>query len=107
MKTKTSEMHSHIQSKRPKYVPERTCIACRHTSGKRELIRLVSLDGVIEVDTKGKKPGRGIYLCANRQCWDAGLKGNRLEYGLRTRLNAENRKSLTEYGNCLPEKEIN
>jgi uncharacterized protein len=96
-----------MYSKRPKYVPERTCIACRRTSGKRELIRLVYVNSAVEVDPKGKKPGRGVYLCANRQCWDVGLKGNRLEYGLRTKLSAENRQSLSEYGNCLPEKENN
>jgi hypothetical protein len=33
-----------------------------------------------------------------------GLKGNRLEYALRTGLILENRQALVEYGKSLPKK---
>ena len=93
------------QPRRVKHVPERTCVACRRTEGKRGLVRLVNNGGSVDVDPKGKMPGRGVYLCANRQCWDAGLKGNRVEYGLRVKISSENRLLLAEYGETLPEKE--
>ena len=87
-----------------RHVPERSCIACREKGAKRELIRLVSCAGVVEIDHKGKKAGRGAYLCPIRECWDIGLKGNRLEHALRTELILENRQALIEYGKSLPKK---
>lgn len=86
-------------------MPQRTCIACRGTKGKRELIRLVASPGGVEIDPKGKKTGRGVYLCPVSGCWERGLKNNRIEFGLRTKLSTENRQSLVEYGRRLPEKE--
>jgi predicted RNA-binding protein YlxR (DUF448 family) len=103
---KTSKVDK-IQLKRQKNTAERTCAACRRVAVKRELVRLVNSNGSIEVDLKGKKAGRGIYLCPNRKCWETGLKGNRIEFGLRTKLSTENRQSLLEYGISLSEKEDN
>ncbi len=105
MKMKISKNNNISQPLKLKHVPLRTCIACRQTAGKRELIRLVCSDAGVEVDIKGRKPGRGVYLCAKRKCWENGLKGNRIEFGLRTKLSADNRQSLLEYGKALPEKE--
>lgn len=94
-----------IQVKQHKYVPERTCVACRHTTAKRDLIRLICSDGVVEVDINGKKNGRGVYLCPRKECWDAGLKGNRIEHGLRTILSPIAKQSLSEYARNLLQKE--
>ena len=85
-----------------KHIPQRTCVACRKVDAKRELIRLVRLsDGSVEVDTSGKKTGRGAYLCRAQGCWEAGLKGGRLEYTLRTTLTQDNRKKLITQGEDL------
>lgn len=66
---------------------------------KRELIRLVRIsDGSIEVDTGGKRAGRGAYLCQAQDCWEIGLKGSRLERALRTTLTQDNRGLLDRYG---------
>ena len=82
-----------------KHIPQRTCIACRRVRPKRELIRLVRIsDGNVEVDTSGKKAGRGAYLCRARECWETGLKSNRLEHTLRTSITQENRERLVRYG---------
>lgn len=78
---------------------------CRGKRAKRELIRLVHNAGDIKIDPKGKQAGRGAYLCPVRECWEAGLKNNRVEYALRTKLTLENRKVLTEFGNSLPRRE--
>jgi predicted RNA-binding protein YlxR (DUF448 family) len=88
---------------RQRHMPERSCIACREKGAKKELIRLVSHAGVVEIDYKGKKAGRGAYLCPIRECWDIGLKGNRLEHALRIEI-LENRQALIEYGKSLPKK---
>ncbi len=89
---------------RQKHIPTRSCVACREKKTKRELIRLVGKDGVVEIDPRGKKAGRGVYLCPFSECWEGGLKGNRLEYALRTRLALENRQTLLQYGRSLPKK---
>ena len=60
---------------RRKHVPLRTCVACRASAAKRELIRIVRTpEGTIEVDFKGKRAGRGAYLCRRQECWDAALR---------------------------------
>ena len=92
---------------RQRHVPERSCVACREKRAKRKLIRLVCRDGVVKIDDKGKETGRGAYLCPIRECWDTGLKGNRLDYALRTEMILENRQALVEYGKSLPKKEEN
>ncbi len=83
-------------------IPERSCVACREPKAKRDLVRLVSSTGTVEIDPRGKKTGRGAYLCPVRECWETGLKRNRLEYALRTKLTMENRQALVQYGNSLP-----
>jgi len=57
------------------------------------------------MDYKGGRAGRGAYLCPASECWEKGLKGNRLEYALRTKLTSENRQALLEYGKSLQERE--
>lgn len=77
-------------------------MACRKVDTKRELIRLVRVsDSSVEVDTSGKKAGRGAYLCRAPECWEIGLKGGRLDYTLRTTLTQNNREQLTKYGQTI------
>jgi len=82
-----------------KHIPQRTCVACRKVKTKRELIRLVRIsNGNVEIDLSGKKAGRGTYLCQSPECWEVGLKRDRLEHNLRTTLTQENRQQLIKYG---------
>ena len=90
-----------------KHIPRRTCLACRQLKIKPELIRLVRLsNGIVEVDTSGKKAGRGAYLCWSPRCWEIGLKGGRLEHTLRTRLSGDNREQLIRFGEDLLQGEV-
>lgn len=85
-----------------KSTPQRTCVACRRTVPKREMVRLVlTPDGIVEVDTTGKKAGRGAYLCAVIECWNTGIKGGRLERALRATLSEDNCTQLIDYGSNL------
>lgn len=91
-------MEKKVTNSTRKHVPLRTCIACREVKPKRELLRIVcTADGTVEVDTSGKKEGRGAYLCRNARCWEAGLKGNRIEHHLKTSLSSDAREELTRY----------
>ena len=74
-------------------------MACRKVRPRRELIRLVRIsEGGVEVDTSGKRAGRGAYLCPAQECWQIGLKGGRLEHALRTSLTQDNREQLISFG---------
>jgi len=85
-----------------KHILQRTCVACRQVKDKRQLIRLVRIsNGGIEVDTGGRKAGRGAYLCRSPQCWRAGLKGSQLGYALRATLTQETKEQLIEFGKDL------
>jgi len=85
-----------------KHIPQRTCVACRKVKAKRELIRVVRVsNGSVEVDTGGKKAGRGAYLCPAQECWETGLKGGRLEHSLRTTLSEDNREQLIKVAEKL------
>lgn len=96
------------QTSRVKYVPQRTCLACRKISSKQELVRLVRIsDGSVEVDAAGKRAGRGAYLCPTHECWEIGLKGRRLEHTLRTNIAQDNRDQLARYGKSLEERPTN
>jgi len=78
-------------------VPLRTCVACRSSRPKRELVRLVrAKTGEIEADSAAKKPGRGAYLCRERACWEKALKGAGLEKALRCSLTQDSRQRLME-----------
>ena len=47
-------------------VPMRTCIGCRQSKDKKELIRVVrNKENQIFVDLTGKQNGRGAYLSAD------------------------------------------
>ncbi len=78
-----------------KHVPQRTCLACRQIRAKRELLRLVrTAEGKIDIDSTGKKAGRGAYLCRSWACWEVGLNGNQLEHALKSRLSPDEREQL-------------
>lgn len=65
--------------KRPKHVPQRTCIACRLKHDKRQLTRIVRTpDGSVVVDPTGKLNGRGAYVCQQLTCWDKITENARL-----------------------------
>jgi predicted RNA-binding protein YlxR (DUF448 family) len=78
-------------------LPQRTCVACRRVRNKRELVRLVrAAGGDIEIDSTGKKEGRGAYICPDRACWEKALKGKQLEISLRGRLTQANRDKIVK-----------
>jgi predicted RNA-binding protein YlxR (DUF448 family) len=91
------------QQKPLKHIPLRTCVACRQTKPKRELLRVVRTpDSHVFIDATGKKSGRGAYLCARLSCWEQALKGKRLEREFEIEILAEDRTALDEYVATLP-----
>lgn len=66
----------------------RTCIGCGSKRPKRELLRIrVDSEGMIRVSSgriNEKYPGRGIYICASRDCIDSVKKKDRISRVLKT-----------------------
>ena len=76
--------------------PIRTCVACGHTDAKKALVRVVRLtDDQVSVDSTGKKPGRGAYLCPQASCLEAVKRNRRLDRALRTKINERGWDELT------------
>jgi len=49
--------------------PQRSCISCRTTRDKKDLLRFVlAPDLTLVPDLLSKLPGRGAYTCLNREC---------------------------------------
>ncbi len=69
--------------KKQRKIPERQCLGCNEHKPKAELIRVVrSPDGEISLDFKGKKSGRGAYICKDKKCLQRARKSRRIEHNL-------------------------
>lgn len=68
------------------HIPIRTCVACRRARPKDELVRIVRRrDGSVVADPSGREPGRGAYICPERDCVAAaeGRGASRVRHALR------------------------
>ncbi|HJM75603.1 MAG TPA: YlxR family protein [Dehalococcoidia bacterium] len=78
--------------------PQRTCVVCREPRDKRDLVRLVrTSEGRVQLDERGRMPGRGAYLCHEGACWRQALEGRSLASALRTVLLADDLAALHAY----------
>ncbi|HEY8738354.1 MAG TPA: YlxR family protein [Candidatus Dormibacteraeota bacterium] len=80
----------------PRPAPRRSCVACRQVKAKRDLVRLVAVDGRILRDDTGRAPGRGAYLCRDAACWTSGERRRALDRALHLHLAAEDWTRLRE-----------
>ncbi|MBA0051868.1 YlxR family protein [Streptomyces sp. AJS327] len=59
---------------RERACPERTCVGCRGRSGKRDLLRVVLVEGRCVPDQRGTLPGRGAYVHPVTTCLELALR---------------------------------
>lgn len=82
---------------KPKKIPMRMCVGCREMKPKKELIRVVrSPEGEVSLDTTGKKPGRGAYVCPDPECLKRSVKQKQLERQLEVHLTPEAANELEQ-----------
>ena len=75
---------------KPKKIPQRQCLGCREMKNKKDLIRVVrSPEGEISLDFRGKKPGRGAYVCPDAGCLAKARKSKALERAFETAIPTE------------------
>lgn len=90
-----------------KRVPLRMCVGCGEMKPKKELVRIVKapdatdengaqIPGAISLDTTGRKPGRGAYICHNLSCLQAAAKARRLERAFSCRIDPAVYEALEE-----------
>jgi len=59
--------------------PQRSCLGCRTTRNKRDLLRFVlAPDRTLVPDLQAKLPGRGAYTCLNKICLMNAAQKNRI-----------------------------
>ncbi len=72
-----------------KKIPMRMCVGCGEMQPKKTLVRIVkSSEGEIHLDTTGKMPGRGAYLCKRLECLEHARRTHRLERSFSCRVDA-------------------
>ena len=88
----------HALQQRPQQAaPKRlgSCIACGTSASKRDLVRIVRTpEGSLQLDTSGKKPGRGAYVCS-LACFEQALRSSKLQRALKTNISQNELESLT------------
>jgi len=78
-----------------KKTPLRMCLGCREMKPKKELVRIVkSPEGEVSMDTVGKKPGRGAYVCYDAKCFKRIIKSNALSRALKSQIPADTMEAL-------------
>lgn len=81
----------------PKKIPLRQCVGCRQRKEKPQLIRVArSPEGEISLDKRGKKPGRGAYVCPDPACLKKAAKSRALDRALEASVPAEVIEALTQ-----------
>jgi uncharacterized protein len=75
---------------KPRKIPLRKCVACQEMMPKRDLIRVVKTpEDEILIDLKGKRSGRGAYLCGKVSCFKLAKKSRALDRALKQTVNPD------------------
>lgn len=78
--------------------PQRTCVACRETEGKRALLRVVrSPEERVALDLTGKRSGRGAYVHSSAACIERALRTGALSRALKAPVPQDLQPQLMEY----------
>ena len=92
-----------LPAQRQRRTPQRTCVGCRTTTARRELVRVVRTpEQAVVVDPTGRRNGRGAYIHADPACWKRALSRDTLGRVLRAALRPEDRAALEAYAASLP-----
>ena len=67
----------------------RTCIACKQSKPKKELMRVVKFGDEIKLDLTGKQNGRGAYVCMDKACVEKLKKQKMLNRAFACEVSAE------------------
>lgn len=79
-------------------IPMRKCVVTQEQFPKQELLRIVlTPEGVVEIDTTGRKNGRGAYISKLESTVAMAQKTRALDRALKTKVPQELYEELTNY----------
>jgi uncharacterized protein len=65
--------------------PMRTCTGCRKGRARDRMIRVTRAgDGAVRIDPIGSAPGRGAYVCPQKDCVERACRSGSLAKALRS-----------------------
>ncbi len=74
MAGRNGSSHDRKQMAGSEHIPKRRCLGCGAHAPKSALARFVTVPGTAERrlvrDDRAKHPGRGLYVCPRRACFD-------------------------------------
>ena len=86
-------------------IPMRKCVGCGEMKSKKEMMRVLKTsEKDFELDTTGKKNGRGAYLCFSKECFEKAVKGKGLERSFKQPIPKEVYDKLEKEMNSLEVK---
>ncbi len=91
------------KGRRPRHIPQRTCVGCREHSAKGDLLRLVRTPDGVFADPSGKMNGRGAYIHANKECLQKAIKGS-LDKALRLSFSEDDGERMQTLSLSLPDE---
>lgn len=75
----------------------RKCVGCGEMKSKKEMLRVIKTpEGLIELDSTGRKNGRGAYICFSKECLLKAVKNRGLERSLKISVPKEVMEKLSE-----------
>ncbi len=75
----------------------RKCIGCMESKPKKELVRIVAdEEKQVILDTTGKAPGRGAYLCYSKDCFELARKKKAIFRNLNVQVTDERLDEMAE-----------
>lgn len=78
-------------------IPMRKCIGCMESKPKKELVRIVAdEEKQVILDTTGKAPGRGAYLCYSKDCFELARKKKAIFRNLNVQVTDERLDEMAE-----------
>ena len=78
-------------------IPLRKCVVCQKMLSKKEMIRVVRTpEGNVELDTTGKKNGRGAYICGKLEGFEKAKKSKSFERALKVTMSSDDYMHLQE-----------
>ena len=80
-----------------KKIPMRKCVGCVEMKSKKEMLRVIKTpEDLIELDSTGRKNGRGAYICFSKECLLKAVKNRGLERSLKISVPKEVMEKLSE-----------
>ena len=75
----------------------RKCVGCGEMKSKKEMLRVIKTpEDLIELDSTGRKNGRGAYICFSKECLLKAVKNRGLERSLKISVPKEVMEKLSD-----------